>query len=400
MNASDTDKLDSFLTWLDRRRQKGNLRRLSPFSKNAGGLLTREDGQDNKVFHDFSSNDYLALSRHPEVINQARQYLEKGGAGSGAARLMSGDRPFHHELERELASLKDQEAALLFGSGYLAGCGVIPALSGRHDVIFSDRLNHASLYDGCRLAASRLVRFRHNDMEHLEEQLRAKRGSRRALIIAESVYSMDGDFAPLRDLVFLKEKYNCLLMVDEAHATGIFGKKGGGLLEEAGVADQVDLALGTFGKALGSYGAYAACSETMKDYLINRARSFIYSTALPPPVVGASLAAIRLVRERPELRNELIRKAALIKDELLAQGIKTSSPSQIIPLEIGASHETVLLTRRLRRESLLVTAVRPPTVPEGTSRLRLSITLYHSDGLLKQVAAVLARMFQDCKTKK
>lgn len=387
MNDSNRTKPDTFLLgWLKTREKEGNLRRLTPFYKNAAGLLSLHPGGGNKTFHDFSSNDYLALSRHPEVISGARHYLEQAGAGAGAARLMSGDRPLHHELEEKMAGLKDQEAALLFGSGYLAGCGVIPAISGRHDVIFADRLNHASLYDGCRLAASRLFRFRHNDMDHLEEQLRSRRGSRKALIVAESVYSMDGDFAPLRDLVFLKEKYGCLLLIDEAHATGIFGEKGGGLLEEEGLAEQVDLTLGTFGKALGSYGAYVACSRTMKQYLLNRARSFIYSTALPPPVLGASLAAVRLVGEKPELRNELIRKAALFKEELLAQGVRVSSPSQIIPLKVGESHKAVTLAEKLKQESVMVTAVRPPTVPEGTSRLRFSVTLYHSDELLRWVA--------------
>lgn len=381
------------LNWLEQRKNQGNLRRLFPFSRNSEGLLIVNSPQDEGRLHDFSSNDYLALSRHPEVISQARGYLEQEGAGSGAARLMSGDRPGHHELEKAVAALKDREASLLFGSGYLAGCGVIPALVGRHDVVFADRLSHASLYDGCRLAASRLVRFRHNDMNHLEEQLKTRRGEREALIIVESVYSMDGDFAPLKELVFLKEKYNCLLLVDEAHATGIFGRKGGGLLEEEGLADRVDLILGTFGKALGSYGAYAACSETMKQYLINRARSFIYSTALPPPVVGASLAAVRLVRERPDLRRELLRKVSLFKEELMSRGMPVASPSQIIPLRVGASREVIARAQCLKENALLVTAVRPPTVPEGTSRLRLSITLSHSDELLRRAAALLADLF-------
>ncbi|MFP3982511.1 MAG: aminotransferase class I/II-fold pyridoxal phosphate-dependent enzyme [Desulfurivibrionaceae bacterium] len=381
-----------FLNWLERRRQEGKLRRLSPFHKNAQGLLIPPyPGNTGQVFHDFSSNDYLALSRHPEVISRARQYLEQEGAGAGAARLMSGDRPGHHELEEEVAALKDQEAALLFGSGYLAASGIIPALAGRHDVIFADRLNHASLYDGCRLASSRLVRCRHNDMEHLEEQLKAKRGRRRALIIVESVYSMDGDCAPLRDLVFLKEKYDCLLLVDEAHATGIFGEKGGSLLEAQGVADRVDLALGTLGKALGSYGAYVACSGAMKEYLVNRAKSFIYSTALPPPIIGACLAAVRLVREQPELRRELDRRVDLFKEELLARGINFSSPTQIVPLQVGGSRETITLAERFRQESILVTAVRPPTVPEGTARLRFSVTLYHSDELLRRTAELVGR---------
>lgn len=342
---------------------------------------------------DFSSNDYLALSEHPDLIAASRQCLEDFGAGAGAARLMSGDLELFHTLEIEVAKLKGREAALVFGSGYLANVGVIPALVGRDDVIFCDRLNHASIYDGCRLAGSRLVRFRHNDMDHLEDLLKTRRGTGEALIVVESVYSMDGDMAPLRDLVALKNRYDCLLMVDEAHATGLYGDNGGGLVQAEGLALEVDVALGTFGKALGSYGAFVAGSRDLVDLLVNRARSFIYSTALPPAVAGASLAAVRLVREQPGLRADLQRKVALFKGALHDQGITADlGPSQIIPLMVGESGRAMELAAALGRRGIFATAVRPPTVPQGTARLRFSVTRHQSEDVLRDAAVHIGEL--------
>ncbi|MBC8318840.1 MAG: 8-amino-7-oxononanoate synthase [Desulfobulbaceae bacterium] len=377
------------LNWLEERRRSGNLRQLFPVKRMPDGTLQVEGDGGKAVFHDFSSNDYLALSLHKDLITASRKYLELYGTGAGAARLMSGDLTLYHDLERQVAELKRQEAALLFGSGYLANCGVIPALAGRQDVIFCDRLNHASIYDGCRLSRARLVRFHHNDLNHLEDLLRSKRGQGEALIVVESIYSMDGDRCPLKDLVLLKEKYGCLLMVDEAHATGLFGAHGGGVIEEDGVSSQVDIAMGTFGKALGSYGAYVAASRSMVDFLVNRARAFIYSTALPPAVIGASAAAIRIVQEHPELRQDLFAKVALFKSILKQGGLESLGPSQIIPVLVGESVATVKLAEQLRQRNIFATAVRPPTVPEGTARLRFSVTLHQSDIVLKETATAL-----------
>jgi 8-amino-7-oxononanoate synthase len=377
------------LNWLENRRQSGNLRQLTPVKRMQDGTLQVAGGAQKAVLHDFSSNDYLALSLHPDLIAMSRKYLEMAGTGAGAARLMSGDLTIYHELEKKIAELKGQEAALLFGSGYLANCGIIPALVGRQDVLFCDRLNHASIYDGCQLSRARLLRFHHNDLNHLEDLLKSKRGTGEALIIVESIYSMDGDRAPLKELIFLKEKYGCLLMVDEAHATGLFGQNGGGVIEEEGVSSQVDLAMGTFGKALGSYGAYVATSGSMVDYLINRARPFIYSTALPPAVVGASIAAIKIVKEQPELRQKLFDKVNLFKSILTEGGLKDLGSSQIFPVLVGKSAVAVGLAEELRRKNIFVTAVRPPTVPEGTARLRFSITLHHKNDVLKKAAVTL-----------
>lgn len=375
------------LKWLIQQEASGRLRKLTPLTRHGSEGVLPVDG---RMLHDFSSNDYLALSTHSSVIAGAREALEQAGAGAGAARLMSGDLTIHHELEEELAALKEQEAALLFGSGFLANCGVIPALVGRHDVIFSDRLNHASIYDGCRLASSRLIRFRHNDLDHLEDLLKSQRGDNEALIVVESLYSMDGDRCPLPELVRLKEKYNCLLMVDEAHATGLFGAQGGGLLQEWGLAAGVDLAVGTLGKALGSYGAYVAADRKMIDFLVNRARSFIYSTALPPAAVGASLAAVRLVRSDPALREDLFQRVDFFKEKL-GRRLQELGDSQIIPIKVGDSEQALALANAMRELGFYLTAVRPPTVPDGTARLRISITLHHSLDVLERAAVVLLK---------
>jgi glycine C-acetyltransferase/8-amino-7-oxononanoate synthase len=375
--------------WLNQQREKGGLRSLRPVMRRGKGRLTLA-GDEARELLDFSSNDYLGLAEHPALIAAAQEGLRRFGAGSGAARLMSGDLVLHHELEEAVARLKGKEAALTFGSGYMANTGLIPALVDRHGLIFSDRLNHASIHDGCRLSGARLVRFRHNDLNHLEELLKEKRGTGTALIVVESIYSMDGDRCPLRELVALKERFGCLLMVDEAHATGVFGPNGGGVSEEDGVSSGVDLAMGTFGKALGSYGAYVAGSGEMIEYLVNRARSFIFSTALPPAVAAASLAAVQLVRQEPELRRELHEKIDYFKGLLRTGGYSADlGPSQIIPIRIGESGAALAKAELLKKQGIFATAVRPPTVPEGTARLRFSITRHHSTRDLAQAAKAL-----------
>ncbi|MFZ5775091.1 MAG: 8-amino-7-oxononanoate synthase [Thermodesulfobacteriota bacterium] len=384
--------MDELSDWLDHQQAKGLLRRLPGLERLPGGRI-RLSSQPDQELLDFSSNDYLALSVHPAVIAAAQDALARYGAGAGASRLMSGDLALHHALEEEVAGLKGKEAALAFGSGYQANSGIIPALVGRNDLIFSDRLNHASIVDGCLLSGARLLRFRHNDPEHLESLLGQHAGRGTALIVVESLYSMDGDICPLDEIVRLKERYRCLLMVDEAHATGVFGARGGGIVEEAGLGEGVDLAMGTFGKALGSYGAYVAARRELIDYLVNRARSFIFSTALPPPVVAASLAAVRLVRDSEELRRELWGKVALFKKLLRQAGCAGDlGPSQIVPLHIGDNAAALAAAEALRHRGIFATAVRPPTVPEGTARLRFSITRHHGATELAAAARALAEV--------
>jgi 8-amino-7-oxononanoate synthase len=375
------------LDWLNQRQADGLLRRLHPVQRMVSGRGMPLADRSSLI--DFSSNDYLALSHHPTVIESGVHYQEKYGAGAGAARLMSGDCDYHHELEQAIARYKGKEAALLFGSGYMANSGMIPALVGRHDVIFSDRLNHASIVDGCLLSGAKVYRFRHNDMVHLAELLAAKRGAGQAVIAVESLYSMDGDRAPLAELVRLKKQFDTVLLVDEAHATGLFGATGSGLVEAEGVTDDVELVMGTFGKGLGSYGAYVAADQVWIDYLLNRARSFIYSTALPPAVIGASLGALQVVRNDSSLAEELQRKTLLLETCFAKQGIRLGSGSQIIPLMIGASEAALEIADNLRNQGFYVTAVRPPTVPENTARLRFSVTLHQSDDDLCRLAAAV-----------
>ena len=383
--------MERMIQFLNERRKAGNLRQLIPLHRVGRGRVKIVGSADELV--DFSSNDYLALSEHPEVIAASRKYLEEFGAGAGAARLMSGDLEINHQLEKEIALLKAKEAALIFGSGYLANIGVIPALVGRGDLLVTDRLSHASIYDGCLLSGAKVIRFRHNDINHLQQILQEKRGQyNRALVVVESIYSMDGDRCPLKDLIDLKKHSGFLLMVDEAHATGIYGSHGGGIIEEEGVSDGVDVAMGTFGKGLGSYGAYVAASKQTVDYLVNKARSFIYATGLPPAVIGATLAALHLVKTEPELRRELHEKVAFFKKQIRKNGLKDDlGPSQIIPVMVGDSTKALALSEELRSHRIFVKAVRPPTVPENSARLRFSITRFHQEEDLKSCARQLVQ---------
>ncbi len=380
--------------FLAERQRAGTMRSLEPLARLGHGWVKLLDSDDKLL--DFSSNDYLALSEHPEVIASSRKYLEMFGAGAGAARLMSGDLEINHLLEQEIAVLKAKESALTFGSGYLANAGIIPALTGRGDLIITDRLSHASIYDGCLLSGARTIRFRHNDLDHLAQILREKRSQfNSCLIVVESIYSMDGDRCPLNELVSLKKQHDFLLMVDEAHATGLYGENGSGLIEEEGVSDDVDIAMGTFGKALGSYGAYAAASREIIDFLVNKARTFIYSTALPPAVVGATLAALYLVKTEPKLRLDLHDRVAYFKKQLRKNGLKEDhGPSQIIPVMVGDSQKAIAAAEEMRISGFYVKAVRPPTVPEGSARLRFSITRYHQEEDLKKCARQLAEALQ------
>ncbi len=378
--------MESFAAWLKGLRTAGRFRRLPVIDRPAPGRVTEQQGRQ---LHDFASNDYLALAHDPRLAAAAQAAIERYGTGAGAARLMSGDLPPHRCLEQAAAALVAKERALVFGSGYLANTGIIPALIGRHGVVLTDRLNHASIYDGCRLAGARMLRFRHNDCDHLETLLRQHSG-RPALAVVESVYSMDGDFAPLADIVALKKRYGFLLLVDEAHAVGLYGPEGGGRVREMGLSAEVDLVLGTFGKALGSYGAFVAAGPMLIDVLINRARTFIFSTALPPATAAASQAAIEVVRADPSLRSELAGRSQWFKQALSRHGIETSSPSQIVPVVVGRDDAAVAAAQALCQRGFYVTAVRPPTVPPGTARLRFTITLHHTASRLEEAAAALA----------
>jgi 8-amino-7-oxononanoate synthase len=337
------------------------------------------------------SNNYLGLAEHPRVRRAAAAAAERWGAGAGASRLISGSMTLHRELEERLAGFKRTEAALLFGSGYLANTGTVAALAGRGGVVFSDQLNHASIIDGCRLARAETFVYRHADLDHLESGLRAA-GDRARLIVTDGVFSMDGDVAPLRGLAELAERYDCLLAVDEAHGTGALGPGGRGSVAAAGVSERVDVVIGTLGKALGSYGAYVCTSREIVELLVNTARPFIFSTAPPPPSVGAANEALQLLRERPAMVEHLRRNAATLREHLAAEGLVTSgSRTQIVPVMVGDPRRATALCERALEGGVFAQAIRPPTVPDGTSRLRLTVMANHAAGELRAAARVIGR---------
>jgi 8-amino-7-oxononanoate synthase len=327
------------------------------------------------------SNNYLGLADHPDLIRASVAAAERYGTSSSASRLVSGTMDLHEQLEAEVAAFKETAAALIFNGGYAANTGIIGALAGRGDVIFSDRLNHASIIDGALLSGARLVRYPHKDHAALALLLKKHRGTGRAMIVTDGVFSMDGDIAPLLDLADLKKEFDALLMVDDAHGSGVLGEQGKGTAELLRVSEDIDINMGTFGKALGSFGAYAALSVELRELLINRARSFIYSTSLPPSVLAASLAAIKLVRspEGKRLREQLKANAEQFRSLLTQAGFKLSDGmTQIIPVMIGSAEITMRFSEMLLAEGIFAQGIRPPTVPAGLCRLRCTVMSTHS----------------------
>ena len=344
----------------------------------------------------LASNDYLGLASHPEVIAAARRALEGVGSGSTASPLICGFSTVHAELERRLAEFKGYPAALVFTSGYAANLGILSALLSRHDTVFADRLAHASLLDGIRLSGARLVRFRHNDPIHLRDSLAAAPAGGVRMVVTESVFSMDGDLAPLRELADVSDAYGATFMVDEAHATGLYGPRGAGRVSELGLCGRVPLCMGTLSKALGSAGGYVACSEPVRDLLVNRARSYVYSTALPPAAAGGALGALALLDAHPGWGAETRQRADRLRAALRAEGVEAAGhDSPIVPVTVGDAARAVLIARRLRDEGILVGAIRPPTVPAGTARLRCSVSRTHEPEDLKRAAEAMARLIRE-----
>ena len=329
----------------------------------------------------FSSNDYLGLAAHESLRMAAQDGVEALGAGAGSARLISGSQTIAHELEAALAAFKQTEAALSFSSGYAAALGVVPALVGQGDVLVIDKLVHASLVDAARLSGAKLRVFKHNDLAELETILQWASGREgNTLVITESVFSMDGDLAPVRDLVQLKNRYGAWLMLDEAHATGLYGEDRRGIAEEMGVADGVEVQLGTLGKALGAAGGYICGSQALIDLLVNRARSFIFSTAPVPAQFAAAKRGVQLVQsdEGEALRTRLWANVDALKNGLIQQGWKLPVVrSAILPLMIGDEREALALAERLREAGVWVPAVRYPTVARGAARLRVTVSAAH-----------------------
>jgi glycine C-acetyltransferase/8-amino-7-oxononanoate synthase len=347
----------------------------------------RLDGRDVLL---LCSNDYLGLAGHQVLRRAAADAAARWGAGAGASRLVSGNMALHRDLEIELAEFKRYPCCVLFGSGFLANVGVITALTGRDDVILSDALNHASIVDGCRQSRAETIIYEHGDLEALESGLRRAAG-RRSLIVSDAVFSMDGDVAPLAGIVELARRYGARVMVDEAHATGVVGPGGRGLVAALGLESEVDVLIGTLSKALGSYGAFACSTREVAEFLINRARTLIYSTALPPPTVAAALAALRLIREEPKIVRRLWTNATVLRAELAVHGFDIEGGEMpIVPLVIGDTHAALEICERALCEGVFAQAIRPPTVPPHTSRLRVVATAAHQEHELRHAARTLA----------
>jgi 8-amino-7-oxononanoate synthase len=349
---------------------------------------------DGREVINFSSNNYLGIANHPTLCQAAKTAIDHYGCGSGASRLISGNMTLHEELEAKIAAFKGAESALVFNSGFQANTGVIPALVGADDVVFSDALNHASIIDGCRLARARVVVYDHCDLNGLEHVLKEAPRRGRRLIVTESLFSMDGDEAPLVEIVELAERYEAMVMVDEAHATGVYDPNGAGLIAKLGLGAGVLVQMGTLGKALGGFGAYVAGSQALRELLINRCRSFIFTTALPPAVMAMAIAAIELVRKEPERREALRRNSRSLRTGLRALDYNVGdSAGQIVPLIVGDAGACMKLSGALLARGVFAQGIRPPTVPAGTSRLRITVMATHT---AEQIGRAL-EVFRDVK---
>ena len=360
------------------------------------GMLPIETATDAEVCVDgermvlLSSNNYLGLASHPALAAAACEAIGRYGSGTGSSRLIAGHCTLHADVEARLAAFKGTEAALLFPSGYQANVGTITALVGPGDHVFSDALNHASIIDGCRLSRATIHVYAHCNLQSLETMLAAAPSGGRRLIVSDSVFSMDGDRAPLAELVAIAGHYHSVLMLDEAHATGVFGRHGAGLVDALGLGAHVPVQMGTLGKALGSAGAYVAGSRALIDVLVNRARSFIFTTGLAPAAVAATGAALDVVAREPARRQALADNAAYLRRGLEAQGFAIGGDTHILPIMLGDNARTVAFAAALRRHGVLVHAIRPPTVPRGTARLRVTPIATHTRAQLDRALDAFA----------
>jgi len=367
----------SFADELHQLCEKGLYRRMRSIRGSQQSRVVMDGGE--KLL--LCSNNYLGLADHPELKAVSIRATERFGVGSGASRLVSGTMELHEALEARIAVFKGTARALVFNTGYAANTGVLPALVGKDDVVFCDRLNHASIVDGCLLSRARMVRYPHNDMTELRRLLQESKGRRR-LIVSDGVFSMDGDLARLSELVALKKEFDALLMVDDAHGTGVLGATGRGTAEHFGLQSEIDIHMGTMGKAVGCFGAYVAASEEIVDYLVNRARSFIFSTSLPPAVMASCIAAFDII-DSPvgvELRNHLAGNSSFFRTGLQSAGFDIrESETQIIPVMVGDAEKTMDFSSALFDAGVYVQGIRPPTVPVGGCRLRCTLMATHTE---------------------
>lgn len=386
---------DSFLRFyeaeLRRFRQQGLYRALRVVEGPIGPTI----GIDGRSLIQFSSNDYLGMAAHPRVRAEAGEVLARLGTGMGASRLISGNQQIHALLEQELALFKETEAALIFSSGYLTHIGTIPALVGEKDVIFSDALNHASLVDACRLSPARVEIYPHRQIDFIETRLRKKppRSGARILIVTDGVFSMDGDLAPLPELIRLSEKTEALILVDDAHATGVLGPKGEGSARHWGLDPEGLLTMGTFSKALGALGGFISGPELLVDYLRNKARTLFYSTALPPAVCAAARCALRLLTEEPQRLRSLRENIAYLGQGLQKIGLDPAPhPVPIIPIIVGSEEKALQLSQALWDRGLFIPAIRPPTVPPKQCRLRVSVMATHTPEHLDRLLTAMKEL--------
>ncbi len=348
---------------------------------------------DGRELIHFGSNDYLGLAADPRLKAAVLAAVEQYGWGSGASPLILGHGDLHQRLAERIAEFEGTEAALVFASGFAANAGAVAALVATGDVVFTDRKNHASLLDGCRLSRADVRTYAHGDWQALARLLDRPANHRRRLIVTDSLFSMDGDLAPLAELADLAERYDAMLLIDEAHATGVFGPRGRGVAEHLGVEDRTAVRVGTLSKALGGVGGFVVGSRTLIDWLVNRARPYIYSTAGPAAAAAAALAALEVVEQEPQRRTALLERAADLRARLAEQGWDIGrSASQIIPILLGDPQRAVAMAARLREQGIFVPAIRPPTVPEGEACLRISLTYAHTAEMIERLLAALGRL--------
>jgi len=373
---------------LDGLRARGTYRRMRVLEGPQAPRM-RVDGRDVLL---FAGSNYLDLAAHPEVVEASARAARDWGCAAGGSRLISGNLTLHEQLEQELAEFLGCEAALVFGTGYMANVGLIPALVGSDDLIVSDALSHASIIDGCRLSRAEVRVFTHGDPAALDEVLSAARPHhRRALVALDGVYSMDGDVAPLPEMLATAHRHDAMVLVDDAHGTGTLGKRGRGSAELLGVDDRVDMLTGTLGKAMGSFGAFAAGSAALRDLLLNTARSFIFSCALAPPQVEAARAAVRLIAREPWRRERLASNAARLRTRLAEHGLSTSpSTTHIVPVIVGDNTRTMALCERLLERGFYAQGIRHPSVPEGSARLRITPMATHDEAEIDALADTIA----------
>jgi len=385
------------LPWLDAELKQltgqGLLRRKSEYQPLPDGWCLCH----GKKLKNFASNDYLNLAHDSRVIASAQQALSKLGVGARASALVCGRTTQHAALEQKLAAFENQEAAILFPTGFAANMGTIGALVNSEDTVFSDRLNHASLIDGCRISSARLRVYRHDSLDRLERELEKESNAPRRWIVTDSVFSMDGTIAPLTELCDLAEKHDANLIVDEAHATGVFGKHGRGIAELQGVEDQIAVRIGTLSKAVGVLGGFVTGPQSLIDWLWNKGRTQIYSTALPPAMCAAAATSLEIIEQKPQRREKLLMLGQSLRTLLEERGLETvtNSCGPIVPVILGAPEKTVSVAEKLQEAGFLVPAIRPPTVPENTARLRISLTCAHEEHDLLPLVNTIAELVHD-----